>query len=803
MWWLLLPAPVYASPDRVASVIELGTKVSALAVSEDGRWVAALEKGSDQLRVLDTLSWDASSWDSAPCDGLSGVAAVEMADGAQRVYVGCKDSTLRWVEVSSSGLEVAEEAIEIGTANILGLVAGSGSLWALEGQTAGPVLHHIDPETGIVDGIGAFPVTLTLSGYEDILWTGIDVLVAAGGDSVSQVDGDGGELRVPDYNFSGADCVEGAVGTGPSVLYACGEVGVLRYLTTEFEWALALDDDNDLIAPTAVAIDESDPSDPFLVVADEGQALVFPFDSVEGYPDPDADATIDLGDAELDTLVSTNGYTIGGTEDGQLWVLTGRPWVEITSVSDEAVVNGDTVTLTFTADRGGDWELLFGDDGETSLGSGTLLGGATATASFVVSESVADFVEGGNLIRVVLTDDDGIEGGDGVILTVDNPPGRVSLSDDDVAYGENLIELSWDGIDDEDLAAYHLYISTTAFARGDFATGGPAFDGQDDLSGIDGFSAASGTFVYDDVAPGEEISVSLYPLTNGTTYYLAVRALDENGQEGPMSTVLSVTPQETYSLAERTGEKGGFCGTTGAASGLGVLLAGLAALSRRPGRRLGRALPVALLLAVPTVARAQSQDPDAEPRVSSSLQMRAGPMWYDDDNKIYDQFEAPHTVFWLEGGPSFRGLAELNLGLGLYTKAGYLLGEDGTTAEAQADRLLALPVTVSGTLRLDVLKEQPLVPTLTLGGDYWIWRERWDEGDDKDQVAGGKAGWHYAIGGQLLLDTFEKGQASLMQARAGIQDSYLIGEYRVQTVEGTGGIDFSADSFTLGLRFSY
>lgn len=802
MWTplILLVSPASASPDRVAQVFEIGTKVGAIAVSEDGRWVAALEKGSDQVRVLDTLSWDTESWDSAPCDGLSGVAGVEMSDGAQRFYVGCADGLVSWLEVDDDGVEVAGESITVGTGNLLGLVAGDGMVWAVESSDLGPVVHLIDPETDGVDETGSFPVSLTQSGYEDILWTGFDVLIAHGGDSVSQVDGDDGTLSVPDTNFTGADCVEGAIGTGPSALFACGSAGVLRYLTSTYEWALALDDTNGLSAPTAIAVDEYDEEDPFVVVADDGQALVFAYDASDGYPSNSADAEIDLGSTELVRLVSTRGYTVGGTESGELWVLTGRPWVEITSVSAESVVNGDIVTLELTADRGGDWELVFGEEGDVTLDSGSVAGGETATASFEVSSQTADWVEGANLVRVVLTDEDGIEGGDGVLLTVDNPPDRVSLSEDDVQYGEELVELSWEGVDDEDLASYELFLSITAFSRGDWPSGGPAFDGQDDLSRMDGYDADLGGFLFTDVTPGEEISVTLSPLTNGTTYYLAVRAVDEGGQEGPMSTVVSVTPQETLSLAERTGDEGGFCGTSGPVSGLGALAAGLFALSRRPARR--RALPVmaGLALALPLTAQAQETK---EPRPSSNLQLRTGPMWFDEDNKIYDQFEAPHLVSWLEGGPSLWGIAELNLGIGLYTRSGYLLGEDGSLAEAQPDRLFALPVSVSGTLRLDIFREQPIVPIATLGGDYWLWRERWTSGSETDGVGGGKGGWHYGFGAQLLLDPLDREQASLIEARNGVRDSYLIGEYRVQTVDGSGGISFSASSVTLGLKLNY
>lgn len=799
MLLLALILSATASPDRVAAAFELGTNVTDIALSEDGRWVAAIDKGSDELRVLDTLTWDASSWDSAPCDGLSGVAGVEMADGAQRFYVGCANGNIRWVEVTTQGVGTGD-AIEVGDEAIKGLAAGDGAVWALEAGEGIATLHHIDAEDDTVDGSGAFPVELTLSGLEDMAWTGVDVLVLHGEDNVSQVDGDGGGLSVPDTSFSYAECVDLTVGVGPSVLAACGEIGVLRYVTTAYEWALALDDDNGLVEPTAVAVDESDEDDPFLVVADDGAAFVFEYNPSTGYPDTEASAEIDLGATTLQEMVSTDGYTVASTDGGALWVLTGRPWVEITELSPETAVDGDTVTVTFLSEATGTWEILLGDEGETSLAEGEVTAGELVSASIEVDGDT--FAEGANLLQVVVTGTT-MTGRDGAVLSVDNPPSRVRLSDDNVSYGESTIALDFEGVDDEDLLEYRLYISVTPFERADYAEGGPTFDGQDDLTRIDHWDADVGAFVIDGIAPGDDVSVTLYPLTNGTTYYLAVRAVDESELEGPMSNVVSATPVETYTLCERTGEDCEVCGcgTPGPGSGLAAALAGLFAIGRRRSNSARAPLAALLLLVAGPTAHAAEKEKEVKPR--SNLQLRYGNIWYADDNPILDQFDKPHNIFWLEGGPSLWGLAELNLGVGWYNESGYLWGEDGSQAQAQADRLTAIPVTASVTARLDVLREQPIVPTATIGGDYWLWRERYDDGTDKSQVGGGKMGWHYGFGAQLLLDVFDRKQASLVEARAGIRDSYLVGEYRVQTVEEDAGISFSSSSVTLGLKVNY
>jgi len=798
MWLLLYSLPGLAAPDHVAATYALGSQLGALAVSADGRWIATIEGASDELRVLDTLTWSASTLDAAPCSGLAGLASVEIA-GAQRFYVGCDDGTLRWAEVSEDGIDVATDAIPVGSDAIIGLVASDDTIWALEDGEDYRQLHVLDAASDSVDDGEDYPVEVVQEGYEDLLWTGVDVIVVHGGDNVSLVVGSSGALSAPERAYSGAECTRGAVGTGPSALFACGEAGVLRYVTTSSAWAAALTTADGLSSPNAIAIDESNGDDPYVIVGDDGEVLVYAYDSTTGYPDDSALETIDLDGASLSRLVSTDGYAVASTPGGELWVLTDRPWLEITALSEDSAIDGDTVTLSFTSDTAGDWTLYLGDDGGTALDSGTIGAGETASASVEVSADVADFVEGANLLTVYLEPSSGLGGHAGAYLTVDNPPSRVSLSQDDVGYGDSEIALSWTGVDDADLSAYRIFLSTTEFAASDYETGGPIFDGPDDLTQIEGWDSDARAFIVGDKAPGEDVSVSLYPLTNGTTYYLGVRAVDSGGQEGKMSKVVSVTPQKTYTLVERTGDDGGMCGTTGRVSALGALAAGIFALGRR--RRAGMVAAALGGLVMVGSAPARAAEPTEKP--SGNVQLRFGPMWYDSSNKIYDQFTKPHDILWLEGGPSWRGLVEMNLGVGFYNKSGYLLGEDGTLATAQPDRLTALPFTAGLTGRLDLLNEQWIVPTVSIGGDYWLWRERSTSGDTTSSTTGAKGGWHYALGAQLLLDELDRKQASLIEARGGIHDTYVTAEYRVQTVDGDGGISFSATSMTVGLKLNY
>ena len=121
--------------------------------------------------------------------------------------------------------------------------------------------------------------------------------------------------------------------------------------------------------------------------------------------------------------------------------------------------------------------------------------------------------------------------------------------------------------------------------------------------------------------------------------------------------------------------------------------------------------------------------------------------------------------------------------------------------------LTAFPFTAGLVLRLDFFKEQPLVPMALVGVDYWLWKENWyvneDVSSEEGLITGGEAGYHYGFGINLLLDWLEPGRASQLSARTGIDDTYIVAEWRKQTV-GQWGEDgsslFDASLVTIGFK---
>jgi hypothetical protein len=123
--------------------------------------------------------------------------------------------------------------------------------------------------------------------------------------------------------------------------------------------------------------------------------------------------------------------------------------------------------------------------------------------------------DGEHLITASATDSGGKTGSASISITVGDPPpaaptGLVATA------GNSLVRLDWDDNAESDLAGYNVYRSQTE--------GGP-------------YSQVNGTLVtasdYEDAG-----------MTNGTTYYYVVTAVDQASNESPVSSEVSATPSE-------------------------------------------------------------------------------------------------------------------------------------------------------------------------------------------------------------------------------------------------------------------
>ena len=322
-------------------------------------------------------------------------------------------------------------------------------------------------------------------------------------------------------------------------------------------------------ATTALCFDES--AEWAAISADTD--LVF-YDFAGGAFGDEASRLSDVG--SLDRLVATSDGALGiSTADSLVDWATAAPWVEITSAPSTA--STDPVDVTFSSDASGDWTFALGSTlaDAVEIDSGTVDAGGSETVSVTPGDT---WVEGAN--RLWVTVDDGVHiGHDAVDVTVDTPPPQMAIA---VGFGESTVSVQVTADDTADLQYFEIYLSDTAFTADDYPDGGPSFD-DGNVTGP----------VEIDATPNTDASYTFYPLANGTTYYVAVRAVDSGGQVGPMSSVLSATPSYTYSASELRGDEGGFsCATAsrpGAGTALGLVLSAVVAMRRRRGRAAGQA----------------------------------------------------------------------------------------------------------------------------------------------------------------------------------------------------------------------
>lgn len=284
-----------------------------------------------------------------------------------------------------------------------------------------------------------------------------------------------------------------------------------------------------------------------------------------------------------------------------------------------------------------------------------------------------------------------------------------------------------------------------------------------------------------------------------------------------MSRVRSGTPQKTYGIAGLSGDEGGWCGFPSPASGA-LALFGLGALLGRRRRGSVLAAGIAVLVGLGAAPEAHAQDSVSdEPglldreALRGTFAVRYGPISFTNDDVTAVLGETENQVLWFEFGPRLfpRKLQQLDLtfGIGRLREPGKLVNIQGASS-GEESKLRAFPLAADLTLRgkVGAWEDQPIVPYVTAGLDYWLWAEDTNvNGDRSDDglVAGGKAGYHWAVGGNILLDIFDRDRASLLRARTGIDDSWLTFEYRDQTVGDGDGFDFNGTVIGVGLKVDY
>ncbi len=812
-------------PDRQTGAVDVGASdVERFAVTSDGRWVAGRSKGDKSLWLIDVEDW--SSRISAVCD-VTGVSPWVQGDDLD-LWVSCEDGTLRLFHPTDTGFvaattdDGAEVSVQISdsalhgvwgwedTNGILSLLVVSWS-----GVSADPAYVHALAADDWENATYRVGNQLLDADFKEGAVTG-SYLIVSHGPSITPVFLTSGTpgLFTPAPGITALDIVPSSLNEVALV----DEDGVLAtYSGIISQFTIRK---TGLPAPKAVAW-SSDPDDDWIVIyGDEVQV----YDIVNGVIEADPVTVVvpESGESAVQDAVVSDGYVFGGGEGGKVRVATARPWVYpdrmfVTPVDVATTVTGtastpqpytagDVVSLTFEVDAETECEVrLHGD----RFGSGDFLGAFSdvAVETPVSLELTVDdsWDEGDNRVVVRCTDlNTGLTGHGAVDIDVDAPPDPPDFTNASVGFSDSALRVTFEGIDDDDLSHYTVYVSASEFEATDWPTGGPEM--------------VEGTFVGPvtvESAPSTSVTLRLEPLTNGTPYWVAVRATDTGGKEGAMSAVIRETPRPSFSAGSLAGEAGGnpwTCSTTGG-PGFGAALLGLGLLRRR------RLAVAALVVAVPTVAQAENPNRgDMERRSRGNVEVRYGfvdlaPMTDGSENPIdvvYD--EHVMNMLQVEAGPQLWHVLEFDLGLGFFQELAHLETNSGADS-ADKTMLTAFPFSLGGTFRLELLKEQWVVPFVRGGVDLLVYTELTDNAaGSKDALRGLKVGNHWGLGADLLLDAAAPARASKLEAKSGIRDSYLVVEWRRQAIDHRElpwqasreqGLVFSGDLVTLGVKLDY
>lgn len=199
-----------------------------------------------------------------------------------------------------------------------------------------------------------------------------------------------------------------------------------------------------------------------------------------------------------------------------------------------------------------------------------------------------------------------------------------------------------------------------------------------------------------------------------------------------------------------------------------------------------------------------------------SVELKGAPYKPQDIDPSYELIygDGRGALFEIEWGWQIfhrMGILGLDAGVGYFQQTGQGVNPDPEVpdpADWEQSReeyvFRIIPTEVSAVYRLAYFKNQLLVPFAKAGIDYYgFWESRKDGEED---FYGGKWGYHYGGGVQFLLDYFDQKHSNKLDTDYGINNTYLIFEYRRASVDNFGedeGFDFSNSTLLGGLMFEY
>ncbi len=840
MWWLI-SAALAAPPTSIPETLSVGDSADRLQLSSDGRLLVGVSGGS--VFGLDADSWSTPTT-NAVCSANGATVTTTDDPEVYEVFAACADGTVAALAWSADGFADSERETanwDLQTSEALGVwfadLAGTDTLFVLANDTSSGsddlFLHTIDLSTDVVDSASTYPLDLLRTEYTDaVLQVGggtTRLFVAHSGDFLFTYNLTNGTTVTPNNSSASVgDVANFYTATGDSVLAASGQQ-IYRYVPTGTTgtggagWSIWYT--GEATHDYASVGHSANLDDGWAVMARDGAVDVV--ETTGTVSTAGSLATIDTSLGLVDIVTNDAGYAFAASDDGSIAILTANPWVGGVSVSPDTGVSGTVATVAFTPDVDGSYKVYLGGDRTGTGGDELAQGDGVAGTQTTVEVTVGDDWDEGTHALYIVYSANALTGHGRANFTKDNVPGSVDLS---VGFGNEAIVLSFDGVDDEDLASYDVYMSLEPFSAADYAdclstpaACGPLYTPTDEEIDND----VTGYDTITEVEPSGAVEHRISGLTNDVTYYVAVRAVDSSGQRGPMSDVIAETPESTIPPSLGAGEPGGpLCATGPGPGGLALLLAPIIALGRRR-----RSVAAAALLAVGAPAAAVELPKDLG-NTRGNVEVRYGQLNYERDangdavSAVDQAYGSSGQLggFQIEAGPAFMQVVELDLGLGRHSKLGYQVGVDSDRISADDARLTWYDLSIAATGRLQFLDEQPIVPFARFGFNRLIWQESWESGraadpdkplnpGTRDRTSGAFNGRHLGYGVNILLDWFQPRRASTLESQTSINDTFLVIEWRQQRIEnrvggaepadGDPGYNFTGRVWSAGLKMDF
>ncbi len=540
----------------------------------------------------------------------------------------------------------------------------------------------------------------------------------------------------------------------------------------------------------------TDPTDIYAYVAGPDGLSIVDLDIVAGgltdvdildmVTDGDDDDPLPLANGRSpNQLINLDGdYVLTVNGDSTFSVISDNPFVTITAISleDNSLAEGDTFTLTFESDEIGDFSVRVG--GTISADGSEILTGTVAEANTSVTTGEIsqndNFVEGENEIFVFVTDAEGNRGHDMATVTVNTPPPLVTITS--TGFGDQRAFINFERLTTSDIASYNLYAATDAVTV---------------LSKTEADSSVA------QESSGDILQGVITGLTNETTYFVAIEAVDTSGLVGARNGFLSngelatVIPQATIGITGRAGETGcSLLSEPASFSGFGLLLllVALINLSLLRVKRIGVGLFVLIVcFGATTPAYAKELSPQW-----FTLEIKVGEFIPFDAVTKNGLSKCCNERFELEFGFLYDSKYGVELGVGFLSEDRDAVGAIAGGQSQDRFNFTLVPMQLNLTYRADFKEDQLLVPYVKVGPDFVFFRE-----NVKGNVTSGlKYGFHGTAGLQILLEFWGEGDA---MESMGVNDVYFTieGEYAWINDFGGVGLDLSGVTVSGGLLFEF